>query len=251
MRQISRRTHRVVWYTTCACALAAVSVAARRAENAAEVDARMDTLRQLYEASNIYAFNAPVLVEEMAIAVKLPPGATGVQWASQEPGFTVISLPGRPNAVLALDIRDIGALLEYLRSQGQVTVLRTCRWTALNNSASIVQGGRPTAARPVRRSSGESAPAARSRDNSIKVTLNIKGIDAASSANADDKVLDFNLMLDMRYVRDRGESTGSPSFDTLNADIRAKLVSGQTMLIEDVNDSEAVLFLLTLTLGGR
>ena len=64
-------------------------------------------------------------------------------------------------------------------------------------------------------------------------------------------MLDFNLTLDMNYPRSRDGSSGSAAFKTLSVDVRSKLVSGHTMLIEDVHGDEAVLFLLTLTLVGE
>ena len=69
-------------------------------------------------------------------------------------------------------------------------------------------------------------------------------------ADGDEKVIDFNLILDMNYVRDQDGSSGSTTFETLTVDVRSKLVSGHTMLIENVHGDEAVLFLLTLTLVG-
>jgi len=236
--------------TVCACVVTAVSMTVPAASQT-EIDAHVDTLHQLYEATNLYAFNAPVLAEEMAIAVKLAPGATGIEWSSQDSGFTVTSLPGRPNAVVALEVHDIKSLLEFLSRQGEVTVLHTRRWMLLNNNSSFVHGGSPPVARSVRSRSGESAPAAvGKRNGSTKLTLNIRGIDISGSANSDEKVLDFNLLLDMNYVRGREGSSGSTAFETLTVDVRSKLVSGHTILIEDVHGDEAVLFLLTLTLVG-
>ena len=234
----------------CACVAAAVSMTALAASQT-EIDAHVDTLRQLYEATNIYAFNAPVLAEETAIAVKLAPGATGIEWTSQEPGFTTVSLPGRPNAVIALEVHDITSLLEFLRGQGEVTLLHARRWTLLNNNSSFVHGGSPPVTRTVRARSSESTPAVvRRRDGSTKLTLNVTGIDVSGLADGDEKVIDFNLILDMNYVRDQDGSSGSTTFETLTVDVRSKLVSGHTMLIENVHGDEAVLFLLTLTLVG-
>ncbi len=243
---ISKSISATIW----ACVAAAVSMTALAA-SPTEIDAHVDTLRQLYEATNIYAFNAPVLVEETAIAVKLAPGATGIEWTAQEPGFTAISLPGRPNAVVALEVRDIDSLVKFLGSQGEVYVLHTRRWTLLNNNTSFVHGGSPPVARARSRTSESTPAAARRRNGSTKLTLNIKGIDLSGSTNNDEKMLDFNLTLDMNYLRDRDGSSGSTSFETLTVDVRSKLVSGHTMLIEDVHGDEAVLFLLTLTLVGE
>jgi len=248
MIRMNGRTSRRMSSMVCVCALAAVSTGALAASQA-ELEAHVDTLRQLYEATNIYAFNAPVCVEERAIAVKLAPGAHRIKWVSQEAGFTVISLPGRSNAVVALEIDDIDALLEYLRSQGDVTVLHTRRWTVLNNNASFVHGGSPPVARGIKVVRGSApTPIAPRRDGSTKLTLNIRGIDVSGPANPDKKMLDFDLTLDMNYVRGEPGSAGSTRYETLTVEGRSKLVSGHTMLIEDVHGDEAVVFLLTLTL---
>jgi len=235
--------------TVCACVVTTVIMTVPAASQT-EIDAHVNKLYQLYEAASIYAFNAPVLAEETAIAVKLAPGATGIDWNSQESGFTVTSLPGRPNAVIALEVHDIKSLVEFLSGQGEVTVLHTRRWTLLNNNPSFVHGGSPPVARRVRSRSGESAAAVGEHNGSTKLTLNVRGIDVSGSANSDEKVLDFNLTLDMNYMRSREGPSGSTAFETLAVDVRSKLVSGHTMLIEDVHGDEAVLFLLTLTLVG-
>jgi len=243
---ISRSISAFIW----TCMAAAVSMTALAASQT-EIEAHVDTLRQLYEATNIYAFNAPVLVEETAIAVKLTPGATGIEWTSAKPGFTAISLPGRPNAVIALEIGDIKSLIEFLSGQGEVDVLHARRWTLLNNNPSFVHAGSPPVARAKVRSSETTPVAVRRRNGSTKLTLNVTGIDLSGSARRDEQVLDFNLTLDMNYLRDRDGSSGSTAFETLTVDVRSKLVSGHTMLIEDVHGDEAVLFLLTLTLVGE
>jgi len=246
MIHMNGRTNRwVSRVVVCVCAMAAVSAAASAASQA-----ELDTLRQLYEATNIYAFNAPVLVEEMAVTVKLAPDANRIKWESREPGFTVISLADKPNAVVALDVNDIDAVLDYLRGQGEVTVLHTRRWNVLNNTASFVLGGSPPVARATVVRSGTQTPVTVRRDGSTKLTLNIRGIDVSGRSNPAKKVLDFDLTLDMNYVRGESGSAGSTRYETLTVEGRSKLASGHTMLIEDVHGDEAVVFLLTLTLIG-
>ena len=217
-------------------------------------EARIEMMRQLYEATNVYAFNAPVLVEETAVAVKLPDGVDHIRWDKPAKGFTPISLPGRPSAVIALDIKDQDALLSYLGDQGKVTVLHRRRWTVLNNHGSFVyQGASPAVTRATRSAAtGKITTSGWSRSGSTKLTLNIRGIDlsGATRANPKPKVLDFDMTLEMNYARGEDNPSNPSRLASLTVESRTKLVSGQTLLIEDVNGDDSVLFMLTLTLVG-
>jgi len=251
MVNVEQRTNRPIVRIACVCLVAAASASSALAASQAEIDAYVGGLLQLYEANNIYAFNAPVLVEETAVGIKLPAGTDSIEWVSQDPGFTVIAPPGRPDCPIALHIDDFDVLMEYLAGQGEVTLLHSRRWTVLNNNASFVYSGSPPAPRTVKARSGNTSTSAIRRDGSTRLTLNIRGIDGSAPAGTGEKVLDFDLTLDMNYVSNEGEPGPASGYKTLNVDSRSKLVTGHTMLIEDVHGDEAVLFLLTLTLIGR
>jgi hypothetical protein len=186
-------------------------------------------LRQLQAGESLYRIDNPIRLEETTVGVMLrsPDLIDWKQWR----------FLGEPAAAESANPPSAPEILQFLNGLGETSVLHggVCVLTD-GDPVSLYSGKRvpQTAA-----GSGAQTPSTlQYRDLGRRLTAHLEGMDA-------EERICFSYSIDLNYIEGGEDTAAAPSYVSFNAEGRAKLKDGETLVIPNFDGSRGLVVLLT------
>lgn len=208
--------------------LAAVAASAQERPRPA-VTATTYALRQMQKAETIYRIEAPVRLQETTVKVELgSPEALEGWWR-----FLLETESGSSG-----ESATFPKALQALRELGETKVLHSgvCLLSH-NEQASVYSSSRVPAETSRVGSGGRTVTAVEYRDLGRRLSAHLEGIDAQGRVC-------FSYNIELNYIVAKPD-TANPAFSSFNAEGRARVRVGETLVIPNFDGSSGLLVFLT------
>jgi hypothetical protein len=190
---------------------------------------RAAMLRQLQAGESLYRIDTPVRLEETTVRVMLasPDVIDWNQWQFFD----------EPAADESSGASSVAEILQFLKGLGDTTVL--------HGGVCVLTNGDPVALYSGKRvpqttgvAGGPTPSMLEYRDLGRRLTAHLEGMDA-------EERICFSYSIDLNYIEGERDTAAGPSYVSFNAEGRAKLSDGETLVIPNFDGPRGLVVLLT------
>jgi hypothetical protein len=184
-------------------------------------------MRRLQTSEGIYRIDEPVRLEETTVKVRLR-SLDDMDWQWRFLGEIGNESSGGSS---------VPAVLEVLKGIGETTVLHGGVCILSEGDPVSVYSSKRVPAQTTRVTGEQTASVVEYRDLGRRLMAHLEGIDGQGR-------ICFSYSIDLNYIEGEPDRT-SPAFTSFNAEGRAKIKDGETLVIPNFDGSNGLVILLT------